>query len=661
MEQFKSTYNETKIIKNDLRDKWISKLLKTLKLSITETSKIQKTLIQNIKDKMIESNFEEVTENPVLIQISGQWYLINNFNNKRLEYGFIDNGLFSLKDIYDYDNIDIKKYNETIDELISNINVNNKDEILILSSRRDLTINHIKKYKITNIKYKYFCQYGNISLNDIANNLDYQWNKNIKQNTHLNVIHLENISKLVNITNLKEGYLFDEPFVYKTEFNTLYCKSSDAIFNPSNDIFKYKYDYDNEKNVFDKLICNQCNTFIDINRCFKSEDNFYCDSCYCINNSTTDTKIISEFNDNKCVLKKYNKCRLCFNFNIIYNSYSINKLNLFSNFNILYGNNLINKRCICSLCFNENNKTELEEYNNYRDKMNKLTVAEINDKIISPKLLSTYNCLSSINKCKKEEKIFRLFKYILDDEIPEKIYKPRKQIRKKQPFNPVEHNILVFDTETTGLIPSDGFCNITPDNTGNYEHTRMVSISYKIVNLVKKEMLPMKKFIIKPEEFNIDDYKTAQEIHKITHKYAMSSGKNIKCVLNQLIKDINDYNVNTICAHNVKFDAYIVASELYRYQNSSCVNNKDYINMFNKFFIKRIDDTDTFNYICTANILSRSIKKKRAILSDYANYFLGIENNDNYHDSTYDTEICMKLLFYIIDNKFDNIKRRLHK
>lgn len=106
---------------------------------------------------------------------------------------------------------------------------------------------------------------------------------------------------------------------------------------------------------------------------------------------------------------------------------------------------------------------------------------------------------------------------------------------------------LFFDTETTGLLPTD----------------RIVSIAcliYDMNAISSDEILDEFYEIIKPEGFSIISWHTSTKIHKITQQVADKKGVSIK----KAISFLDDHlpTVGQIVGHNVDFDIRILLNEL---------------------------------------------------------------------------------------------------
>jgi DNA polymerase III epsilon subunit-like protein len=66
--------------------------------------------------------------------------------------------------------------------------------------------------------------------------------------------------------------------------------------------------------------------------------------------------------------------------------------------------------------------------------------------------------------------------------------------------------------------------------------------------------------VIRPDGFEIS--KDSMEIHHISTEQAHIEGTDIRYVLRDLFKDIKNYKVQEIVAHNVTFDLAVLKKEL---------------------------------------------------------------------------------------------------
>ena len=119
-------------------------------------------------------------------------------------------------------------------------------------------------------------------------------------------------------------------------------------------------------------------------------------------------------------------------------------------------------------------------------------------------------------------------------------------------------NILIFDTETTGLPKRKSFNEYhDPKKLKYYDSSRVIEIGYIIYNS-EGEKIKENCFLIKPNNFKIEN----TYIHGISQIDADLNGKNIVDGLKIFNDDLID--VKTLVAYNCEFDIHILISECYR-------------------------------------------------------------------------------------------------
>lgn len=194
-------------------------------------------------------------------------------------------------------------------------------------------------------------------------------------------------------------------------------------------------------------------------------------------------------------------------------------------------------------------------------------------------------------------------------------------------------NVLIFDTETTGLPITKGYDSYYDyTNISKYNSSRLVQISWKLFN--DKNCISNFDYIIKPDNFKIYN----SNIHGITTEYANENGINFSVVTNSFLNDLE--KCDTIVAHNFNFDKHILLSEFSRY---------DYTGL-----IKIFNEKQNF---CTMNNTTKLLKLKNKggypkspKLSELYTYLFNKEP-ENLHNSKYDTLHTSKCFFELLNRK----------
>lgn len=225
-------------------------------------------------------------------------------------------------------------------------------------------------------------------------------------------------------------------------------------------------------------------------------------------------------------------------------------------------------------------------------------------------------------------------------------------------------NTIVFDTETTGLLPKQYYSyfndsyNIQPDTLSDFPY--MIQLSFIIFNHNKKK-INTHDFIIKLPP-NVEISERSIELHNITREISDTKGKSIIDVLYAFSKNIiHGYEHGyQLVGHNISFDLVIIKVELMRLiWNYSTQINKEQNNVF-KNCLYCLQHYPTLNIICTmkssidyCKLPSTTNKKgyKWPKLLELHETMFGCVPN-NLHNSLYDILItlrCFVKYFYHID------------
>lgn len=124
---------------------------------------------------------------------------------------------------------------------------------------------------------------------------------------------------------------------------------------------------------------------------------------------------------------------------------------------------------------------------------------------------------------------------------------------------------IIFDTETTGLIPKDSSNNYYHyTNTSKYNNARMIQISYEILDTTLN--------VIATRSFYINEVDTVSnsQFHNITKELLEKEGISMTRFCDIFTEDLNI--CSRIIAHNLQFDYFILMSELYRFGFTDIIN-----------------------------------------------------------------------------------------
>lgn len=163
---------------------------------------------------------------------------------------------------------------------------------------------------------------------------------------------------------------------------------------------------------------------------------------------------------------------------------------------------------------------------------------------------------------------------------------------------------IIFDTETTGLIPKDSSNNYYHyTNTSKYNNARMIQISYEILDHTLN--------VIATRSFYINEVDTVSnsQFHNITKDLLEKEGISMNQFCDIFTEDLNI--CSRIIAHNLQFDYFILMSELYRFGFTDIINKINLLKLicsmkktrhfvcFNKKYPKLLE---LYNYANNSNL-----------------------------------------------------------
>jgi DNA polymerase-3 subunit alpha len=114
--------------------------------------------------------------------------------------------------------------------------------------------------------------------------------------------------------------------------------------------------------------------------------------------------------------------------------------------------------------------------------------------------------------------------------------------------------VLVFDTETTGLLPRGA----NPENTEQWQQCRLVQLAWEFYH--GSTLVSQGCYTILPDGFTIPE--SASRIHGITQAMAVLVGVPVTTVLEEFQSVVNQTDV--LVAHNITFDWNLMGAEYYR-------------------------------------------------------------------------------------------------
>ena len=201
--------------------------------------------------------------------------------------------------------------------------------------------------------------------------------------------------------------------------------------------------------------------------------------------------------------------------------------------------------------------------------------------------------------------------------------------------------VLVFDTETNGLIPRDK--NIVSENLHLMPY--IVQLSYILFDTTSKKIVIDQDFIIRvPDEVEIS--KESSNVHGITKEISNRDGISIVDALDSF--NISLTKTDIIIAHNIAFDTNMIAIESLR-------NNMDVRRQFTrKINYCTMKRTVELCKITAVNKYNKQYYKYPTLTQLHE--FLFNETPLGTHNSMADVFICLRCYFKV---KFDDDLCRL--
>jgi DNA polymerase III epsilon subunit-like protein len=209
---------------------------------------------------------------------------------------------------------------------------------------------------------------------------------------------------------------------------------------------------------------------------------------------------------------------------------------------------------------------------------------------------------------------------------------------------------LVFDTETTGLLPKVKILNGETLPLFPYS----VQFSYIIFEDETNTILKMRDFIVRlPQDITISA--ECSKIHGITNEISRRYGIDIECVIDDFIQDYNA--VTTVVAHNLNFDLTVLEADMMRVINSNQIN-ADKIQVY-KNFIASLNTSKKLYCTMQESIELCDIKAYYKDGREYIKFpklselhdklFQSVPNN--LHNSMNDVIVCLRCFYKMIHKK----------
>jgi DNA polymerase III subunit alpha len=195
-------------------------------------------------------------------------------------------------------------------------------------------------------------------------------------------------------------------------------------------------------------------------------------------------------------------------------------------------------------------------------------------------------------------------------------------------------NILVFDTETTGLPKTRTIDVNNESNLALWPH--IVQFSYVIYNTQINDITKIQDHIIKINSSTIIPDEVIK-IHNITNEICELKGKPLINILKQFFDDLN--TVDYLVGHNIEFDLNVLKAELGR------LSLHYYIEQLNTFMPKNkiyctMRETINFCNIEKPKMTGGTYKKFPKLQELYIKLFNEIPKH--LHNSLIDVFVCLR-------------------
>jgi len=207
-------------------------------------------------------------------------------------------------------------------------------------------------------------------------------------------------------------------------------------------------------------------------------------------------------------------------------------------------------------------------------------------------------------------------------------------------------SILVFDTETSGLLPRGTF--LTKDKLHLFPYT--VQFSWVIFDTQENKIIKIQDYIIKlPTNFQLSE--ESVKIHGITNEISQTRGVDVSIAMDEFIKDFEESKM--VVAHNVEFDLKIIRADIMRIL-TRCCDEKKYKNFIDQ--LKRstklhctMQESIDFCNIKITNTNGKEYTKFPKLAELHDKLFQTIPNN--LHNSLNDVLVCLRCFYKMIYEK----------
>ena len=195
--------------------------------------------------------------------------------------------------------------------------------------------------------------------------------------------------------------------------------------------------------------------------------------------------------------------------------------------------------------------------------------------------------------------------------------------------------VLVFDTETTGLIT-----RVFKDGKSIKKYPYMLQLAWVLYDVDKNTMIASHDHIIKlPHGVNIPEESIA--FHGITQDIMEKSGEDIKSVLEYFVIHLNQ--TDYVVAHNISFDKSIIREEFSR---NGMVNHFDVLSA-KKLFYCTMKESEELCNLMVPDLVNGGKRRKYPKLEELHKVLFKQELK-NLHNAYNDVIVCFRCFYKMI-------------
>ena len=198
--------------------------------------------------------------------------------------------------------------------------------------------------------------------------------------------------------------------------------------------------------------------------------------------------------------------------------------------------------------------------------------------------------------------------------------------------------VIVYDTETTGLLPKKSNTSACLENVTNYPY--IVQLSYIVYDIETNTVIKLYDQIINIPD-NIVIPEETINLHGITREIMREKGISIISALETFLKDI--YSADIIVGHNVEFDKIMIHIEMLR----NAFPNIDIFTSSKKFYCTMKTTVDLCAIKANYKNSVKTYNKFPKLVELYT--YLFAKAPTKLHNSLNDVAICLqcfcKLMF----------------